>query len=470
MKKLLLIVLSLLTIIILVAQDDGNSTVETNTSLEINSNSINVDKEVKKTNIEILYLAMFNRIPDTKGLEYWNKMINDENWTMIQVSNSMFDQNETKALYPELYNENMDSVKLITSIYQNIFNRYPDGEGLAYWDQQISAKLISPNIFILSIINGAIGKDKEFLKSLEKISTILTLNNLLVQEDLRDVLNILSEKDEKSALEYIDYIINEPTVRRVRPTVEFDGNPSKDQVKIKVSSSSYLVYGLNVAIYNLPMDRWDISDKKILSSANKVDLVVSSNIYGEDNIKIRLQSENGNIISGVTKKDIVIKSVIDTKDSDGDGVLDRGDVFPNDANESIDSDGDGVGDNADKCNNTKKDELIGADGCPPDTKASFSGDLMGTIYRNEPLITGKIVVTDPNDGEAGMTPENKDGIYGILIIDESGSWTFTLTNSGLQDGDIFTDKFLLASKGGDAVNLTIVINGKEKIVDNNSTQ
>ena len=34
-------------------------------------------------------------------------------------------------------------------------------------------------------------------------------------------------------------------------------------------------------------------------------------------------------------------------DSDGDGVGDNSDAFPNDANESSDFDGDGIGDNAD---------------------------------------------------------------------------------------------------------------------------
>lgn len=37
----------------------------------------------------------------------------------------------------------------------------------------------------------------------------------------------------------------------------------------------------------------------------------------------------------------------ETTDSDGDGVGDNADVFPNDAHETVDSDGDGVGDNAD---------------------------------------------------------------------------------------------------------------------------
>ena len=42
-----------------------------------------------------------------------------------------------------------------------------------------------------------------------------------------------------------------------------------------------------------------------------------------------------------------VLSVISFNDSDGDGVIDVEDAFPNDANETIDSDGDGVGDNND---------------------------------------------------------------------------------------------------------------------------
>ena len=34
-------------------------------------------------------------------------------------------------------------------------------------------------------------------------------------------------------------------------------------------------------------------------------------------------------------------------DTDGDGIFDANDAFPNDATESLDTDGDGVGDNAD---------------------------------------------------------------------------------------------------------------------------
>ncbi|MFK7794194.1 MAG: Ig-like domain-containing protein [Gammaproteobacteria bacterium] len=53
----------------------------------------------------------------------------------------------------------------------------------------------------------------------------------------------------------------------------------------------------------------------------------------------------GNPIVGVTKACLYV--VTDTLDTDGDGVIDSEDAFPNDPTETQDSDGDGIGDNAD---------------------------------------------------------------------------------------------------------------------------
>ena len=49
-------------------------------------------------------------------------------------------------------------------------------------------------------------------------------------------------------------------------------------------------------------------------------------------------------------------------DTDGDGVPDKDDAFPNDPKESKDSDGDGVGDNADQCDN--ESGPASNNGCP----------------------------------------------------------------------------------------------------------
>lgn len=66
-------------------------------------------------------------------------------------------------------------------------------------------------------------------------------------------------------------------------------------------------------------------------------------------------------------------------DSDGDGVLDREDAFPNDASETKDSDGDGVGDNADAFPNNA-DETIDTDGDGVgDNADAFPNDASETL-------------------------------------------------------------------------------------------
>jgi len=51
----------------------------------------------------------------------------------------------------------------------------------------------------------------------------------------------------------------------------------------------------------------------------------------------------------------------ETTDSDGDGVGDNSDAFPDDPNESVDTDADGVGDNADNCVDTANEDQTDSD-------------------------------------------------------------------------------------------------------------
>ena len=57
------------------------------------------------------------------------------------------------------------------------------------------------------------------------------------------------------------------------------------------------------------------------------------------------------------------QNAYEQQDSDGDGVGDNTDAFPNDSGESLDSDGDGVGDLNDLCSNTIQDAEVDGNGC-----------------------------------------------------------------------------------------------------------
>ncbi|MDD2266041.1 DUF4214 domain-containing protein [Sulfuricurvum sp.] len=96
-----------------------------------------------------LYVATFNRAPDAAGLYYW--VYQSGLPTLEDIAQSFFDQSETQAIYTP----SMSVSEKITLAYQNLFNRSPDSDGLAYWVQQLTTHTISQSNMLIALINGA---------------------------------------------------------------------------------------------------------------------------------------------------------------------------------------------------------------------------------------------------------------------------------------------------------------------------
>ena len=121
-----------------------------------------------QTNVTKLYIATFDRTPDQAGLDYWVK---SSSLSLENIAQSFFDQDETKAKYPEGYS----TVDFIVAIYTNLFKRSPDSEGSEYWIGKLDSGSISKSVFILAVVNGAVGDDATILET----KTQSALNELL---------------------------------------------------------------------------------------------------------------------------------------------------------------------------------------------------------------------------------------------------------------------------------------------------
>jgi len=126
-------------------------------------------------NVTKLYVATFNRAPDTIGLNYW---INDSfsgHPTLSQIAQSFFDAPETKALYP-IGTTNRNFVR---SVYANLFNREPDTLGWNYWEKELNEQKYSKNRFIETVINGATdsaaGMDSTILENKKEVGLYFAL-------------------------------------------------------------------------------------------------------------------------------------------------------------------------------------------------------------------------------------------------------------------------------------------------------
>ena len=114
------------------------------------SQEVPTEEEVAK-----LYVATFNRAPDSGGLSYWT----NSSLTLSKIAQSFFDQEETQLLYPQ----NTSNTDFIVAVYKNLFNRAPDSLGLIYWEEQLDTNVFSKNSFILAVINGALDSDEVIL-------------------------------------------------------------------------------------------------------------------------------------------------------------------------------------------------------------------------------------------------------------------------------------------------------------------
>ena len=97
-----------------------------------------------------LYIASFNRAPDSVGLDYWGGRLSD-GMSLQDIAKSFFVQPETIAAYPS----NMPTSDFVTKVYNNVLSRGPDTGGLNYWVGELNNGHVTKDSFLLAIINGA---------------------------------------------------------------------------------------------------------------------------------------------------------------------------------------------------------------------------------------------------------------------------------------------------------------------------
>ena len=113
-------------------------------------------QEPTNESVTKLYIATFDRAPDSAGLEYWVK---NSNLSLEGIATSFFDQPETKNLYPT----GTSTEAFIEAIYTNLFKRDPDTAGAEYWKKDLESGVVNKSVFILAVVNGAKDDDATLL-------------------------------------------------------------------------------------------------------------------------------------------------------------------------------------------------------------------------------------------------------------------------------------------------------------------
>jgi Ca2+-binding RTX toxin-like protein len=96
-----------------------------------------------------LYVAAFNRAPETEGYNFWVDLEAKEGIT--RVADTIFSLSVVKAIYADT----MSASQFVTAIYENVFDRAPDAQGLNFWVNMLSST--SRGSLVLAMTSAALG-------------------------------------------------------------------------------------------------------------------------------------------------------------------------------------------------------------------------------------------------------------------------------------------------------------------------
>ena len=107
----------------------------TNCTLVMSANrSYNASFSVPTENhFSRMYLAAFLRAADMGGMNYWSNQINNEGQSYQRVGGTIFSLSVVTAIYPA----GMADQAFVEAIYNNVFGRASDAEGLNYWTNEL---------------------------------------------------------------------------------------------------------------------------------------------------------------------------------------------------------------------------------------------------------------------------------------------------------------------------------------------
>ncbi len=182
-------------------------------------------------NVTKLYVATFDRAPDSAGLNYW---VNDSGLNLEQIAQSFFDQSETQELYPPTFTNDL----FINATYQNLFNRDSDNAGFEYWKSELDNGTISKDKFILALVNGALGDDAILLSNKTTVAQAFVDANL---NNLEDAKTVLADVDTtqisvQNALDLIKSMLDKLDQAFIT-TWNISGKNSKNPFEIQILST-----------------------------------------------------------------------------------------------------------------------------------------------------------------------------------------------------------------------------------------
>lgn len=167
--------------------------------------------------VQKAYIAYYGRPADPAGLEYWAGRADAEGMEAI------IDAFGNSAEANELFG-GMSTADMLNTLYNQIFGRDADPEGLAFYTAELDAGRMTPASIALNIIDGAQGGDATIVAN--KVTVANNFTNALDTAEEQAAYNADSAATVRNMLATVGESTNASTFNGVESTISQISNPN----------------------------------------------------------------------------------------------------------------------------------------------------------------------------------------------------------------------------------------------------
>jgi trimeric autotransporter adhesin len=123
--------------------------------------AFNLSALTAKQQAAAIYIGYYDRAPDPYGMDFWEAAVANPVVPLVDIATYFAAQEETYAVHPFFVEPSAAAANaFISELYLNLFNRTPDTAGLEFWSTVLQGSIAGTNEFsvgeiILEIIQGA---------------------------------------------------------------------------------------------------------------------------------------------------------------------------------------------------------------------------------------------------------------------------------------------------------------------------
>jgi hypothetical protein len=110
-----------------------------------------IDITTAQKEIAKIYIAAFNRVPDTTGLSYWVDVYANKGASLDAIAQGFTQSAEYIAKYPP----SQTNTAYVNAIYLNVFDRVADTEGSTFWVSKMTDGSLNHATMMNAILNAA---------------------------------------------------------------------------------------------------------------------------------------------------------------------------------------------------------------------------------------------------------------------------------------------------------------------------